>query len=170
MCHDRDLGGNGNIYPWIFYWDLPSICWGMSSLLRLWSTLGFNQSGYSGGWSLWTSLSGVWIDDRLFYLLFLPFFDPYLVGLPPASLSSWASPCGPATHLQHSCTWWPYKVYPTWFSGHSYIRRIEIYPFVACSWRLPRVSCCQLRQSKVLPCWSGLYKTSTSHPPIAYAH
>ena len=116
---------NDNIYPWTSYWDLPSICWGMSRLLHLWSASGLDQSGYSRGWSYWTSLSGVWIVDHLFYLPFLPSFSPYLVGLPLTTLSSWASPRGPKAHLQHSCTWWPYKVHLTWFSGHSCIRRIE---------------------------------------------
>ena len=86
--------------------------------------------GIQGGEVCEPPLLGAWIIDHLFYLPFLPSFSPYPAGLPPASLSSWASPHEPAVHLQHSYTWWPCKVHPTWFSGHSCIRRIETYPFV----------------------------------------
>ena len=63
-------------------------------------------------------------------LSFLPSFNPYPAELPPASLSSWASPHRLTAHLQHSCTWWSCKVRPTWFLGHSCTMRIETYPFV----------------------------------------
>ena len=58
----------------------------------------------------------------------------------------------PAVRLQHSCTWWPYKVHLTCFLGRSFIKKIESYLFAAHLWRLPQVFCHQLHRSRALPC------------------
>ena len=118
------------------------------------SAWGLDPVGYSRGWNLSSSPTGVLISCRPFGHSFEPTFFLCPDDGRPAFPFSSACPPERSSHLQHSCILWSCIAFRPLSLGRSYKGRRET-PLTSIHWwRQWRGLCCQPHQSRKPLCWN----------------